>query len=74
MKPSALRTGMTVRRKDNPSAPVLTFVARSAHARVSTLQSDAYRGLDGPDDEGHVHVSDWDMSRKYERVFARVAV
>ena len=70
MKPSLLRRGHCVRRKGAPNAPVLTFVARSLQHRHSKLQCDAYRGLDGPDDAGYVHISDWDMSRKYERVFA----
>lgn len=68
MKPSTLRPGMQVRRSDRPDGPLLTFVRRSDSRRLSVLQCDAYRGLDGPDDEGLVHVSDWDMTRKYARV------
>lgn len=67
MKPSALRPGMHVRRNDRPDSPILTFVRRSESRRLSVLQCDAYRGLDGPDDEGLVHVGDRDMLRKYAR-------
>ena len=70
MRPSMLRKGMQVRRVDGP---VLTFIARDSLRRISMLQSDAYRGLYGPDDRGVVWVSDWDMSRKYMRVHAYVS-
>lgn len=68
MKPTALRPRIKVRRADQATAPVLTFVARDAARGQSTLQADAYRGLAGPDDQGFVQVSDWDMARKYTRV------
>ena len=67
MKTSLLRQGMHVRRKGEPDAPVLTFVTRALHAAgYCTLQCDKYCGQNGPDDKGIVHVSNWDMSRKYE--------
>lgn len=67
MKPSALRPGVQVRRKGDPKAPIYTFVCRHG-SRYNRFQCDEYRGLDGADDEGYVDVSDWDMSRKFERV------
>lgn len=65
--PSKLKPGMKVRRRDDPAAPVYTFVMRYG-SKMSRCQCDKYRGLDGPDDPGYVDVPDWDMSRKYERV------
>lgn len=61
-----LRPGDKVRRKDSPSAPVLTFLARNGS--YNRFQCEDYKGMDGPDDQGFVDLSDWDLSRKYERV------
>lgn len=70
MKPSTLRPGMQVRRCDRSDAPVLIFIARDSQRRQSLLRSEAYAGQNGPDDDGRVVVSDYDMSRQYERVTA----
>ena len=69
--PSKLKPGAMVRRKGEPNAPILTFVARHG-SKYCRCQCDRYKGLDGPDDAGFVDVSDWDMARKYERVFLRL--
>lgn len=68
MKPSTLRPGMRVRRRERANAPELIFICREASRRQSVLRSDAYAGQLGPDDDGRVVVSDYDMSRQYERV------
>lgn len=68
--PSKLKPGAMVRRKGEPNAPIFTFVARHG-SKYCRCQCDRYKGLDGPDDAGFVDVSDWDMARKYERVFVR---
>jgi len=65
--PSKLKPGQLVRRKGDKNAPIFTFVAR--HGKISRCQCDKYKGLDGSDDQGFVDVSDWDMARKYERVY-----
>ena len=70
MKPSTLRPGMQVRRTDRADAPVLIFICRESSRRQSVLRSDTYAGQNGPDDEGRVVVSDYDMARKFERVTA----
>ncbi len=68
--PSKLKPGAMVRRKGDPTAPIFVFVARHG-SKYCRCQCDRYKGLDGPDDLGFVDVSDWDMARKYERVFMR---
>jgi len=72
VRPSTLRAGMRVRRVDGPEPsfgrPVLSFVHRDSQRRQSVLQGEAYRGQNGPSDEGYVVVSDYDMSRCYARV------
>lgn len=68
--PSKLKPGAMVRRKGEPNAPIFTFVARHG-SKYCRCQCDRYKGLAGPDDAGFVDVSDWDMARKYERVFVR---
>lgn len=68
MNPSALRPGMRVRNRDRANAPALVFICRSNLRRQSVLRSEAYAGLNGPDDDGRVVVSDYDMARKFERV------
>lgn len=68
MKPSTLRPGMQVRSTARADAPVLIFIAREPSRRQSVLRSEAYAGQNGPDDDGRVVVSDYDMSRKFERV------
>jgi hypothetical protein len=68
--PSTLKPGAMVRRKGDPTAPIFVFVARHG-SKYCRCQCDRYKGLDGPDDLGFVDVSDWDMARKYERVFMR---
>jgi len=70
MKPSALRPGIQVRRRDRSDAPVLNFICRESARRQSVLRSSVYEGQNGPDDDGRVVVSDYDMSRKFERVTA----
>jgi hypothetical protein len=67
-KPSRLRKGQKVRRTGEANAPVLTFVERDELGRRSVMQCDEYKGLSGPDDQGFVVISDWDMPRKYELV------
>ena len=68
--PSKLKPGAMVRRKGEPDAPIFTFVERHG-GKYCRCQCDKYKGLDGADDPGFVDVSDWDMARKYERVFVR---
>lgn len=66
--PKKLKPGMLVRRKGDSSAPVFKYVSRYG-LKMSLCQCDEYKGLDGPNDPGYVHIPDWDMSRKYERVY-----
>lgn len=67
--PSKLKPGDMVRRKDRANAPIFKFVGR--RGSYCHCQCDAYRGLVSPSDEGFVDVSDWDMARRYERVFVQ---
>lgn len=72
MKPARLKRGDLVRMR-NPAAPperapVLMFVERDVQRRASVLYSATYVGQFGPGDTGHVTVTDWHMSRHYERL------
>lgn len=68
MKPTTLRPGDCIRRKDNASAPVLTFVERNKITRISYLRADEYVGQYGPGDIGHVLIHDASMARDYVEV------
>jgi hypothetical protein len=71
MKPTSLKPGDEVCRAF--SEHVYVFVKRIPSERSSSgrpkniFQCDAFRGLDGPDDQGMVEISDHKVSRIYSR-------
>jgi hypothetical protein len=68
MKPSTLRGGAKVRRITGGN--VWTFVRlerdSSGRASVAVLQSDACRGLNGPDDAGLATVTVAELAQRFE--------
>jgi hypothetical protein len=71
MKPTLLKAGDEVCRTD--SKHVFVFVRRIPGERSTSgrpkniFRCDAYRGLDGPKDEGLVEMSDHEVSRRCTR-------
>ena len=68
MRPTLLKAGDEVCRTD--SKYVYVFVRRIPGERSTSGRAknifccDAYRGLDGPNDEGLVEMSDYEVSRR----------
>jgi hypothetical protein len=71
MRPTLLKPGDKVRRKD--SSHEYVFVKRIpaersvSGAAKNIFQCDVFRGLDGPDDQGLVEMSDYIVSRECSR-------
>lgn len=70
MRPSLLKPGVCVRKKGDASAPVYRFCERDEQRRKSYFHAPKYE----PNDPGIVCISDWDLSRKFERCAAPAEV
>jgi hypothetical protein len=66
MKPSTLRPGDRVRRRDSPV--VLSFVGRDARRRLCAFRAMEYEAQYGPEDSGLCVATDFDVSRHFEAV------
>lgn len=65
MRPTLLKPG----RKVKCSGHVMTFLRRDrqpCRPAVNWFQCDAYRGINGPDDDGRCTMSDYAVSRNVE--------
>lgn len=67
MKPSTLRAGAKVRRVTGGNPWTFLRIERDAAGRasVAVLQSDACRGLNGPDDAGLATVTVAELARNF---------
>lgn len=68
MKPSTLRAGAKVRRVSGGNVWTFLRIERDAAGRasVAVLQSDACRGLNGPDDPGLATVTVSELAQRFE--------
>lgn len=67
MKPSTLRPGAMVRRTTGGNVWTFLRLERdgAGRASVAVLQSDACRGLNGPDDDGLATVTVAELARNF---------
>ncbi len=72
MRPTMLRPGDRVRRSGSKYEYVFVKripAERSISGRAKNIfQVDIFRGLEGPEDQGHVEMSDYVVSRHCERM------
>ncbi len=71
MKPTLLKPGDEITRTGSPHTYVFVKripAERSPSGRTKNIfRCDAFRGLDGPEDEGLVEMSDYEVSRRCKR-------
>lgn len=67
MHPATLQPGHAVRQKSVVNAPIFRFVENDGAGRYY-FACDAYVGLMGADDHGHVCVTARQLTRGFERV------
>ncbi len=71
MRPTLLKPGDEITRTDSHHTYIFVKripAERSTSGRPKNIfRCDAFRGLDGPDDEGLVEMSDYEVSRHCKR-------